>query len=116
MQLPRWRVEIHKSNTEIYSKSKRALEIENELDMLFDNKLQNTNILTNSWRSEMINSVTALQAIKNKSISWTSQNGEILSVNIPAPPLELNLDKLLFGKDKWSNWDGIIQMQSKQIK
>ena len=83
--------------------------------MLFDSKIQN-NIYTNSWWSEPMDSISTLQIINNKSTEHSKfLNKEMLSVYLPPPPPEFNIEELMLGKNNCENCSKIINSQNNHI-
>lgn len=81
-------------------KNKRANEIENELDMMFEQKNNKKMVSIDSAKSESMNS-TSGNYERNRVIDLNSTAyKDILSVKIPLPPPPLNTKKLLLDKKK----------------
>ena len=84
--------------------------------MMFEQRNNKKMVSLDSAKSESINSTYGNNE-KNRVIEFSLIGyKDILSAKIPLPPPPLNIKKLLLDKKKWSDWDELVEIQSKHIQ
>ena len=100
----------------LIANSRRLVEVEKQLDQLFDSRFNNNGNNMNSYRSESNISENKNVVIQKQShqkiVNMTDKNG----AKVPLPPPPLNLDELVKSKPDWGTCDNIISTQAKHIQ